>query len=379
MELQRARILLVEDDPDDVWVMRGLLGDRWDGPFELIHVEMLAAGLQHCARGNIDVVLLDLTLPDSNGLETFLMMHAHAGDIPIVVLTGDRNEAVGVKAVQAGAQDYLVKGQVDDHLLVRCVRYAIERARRERAEHELRATSEEFRVAQQIQQRLYPTEPPTLEGFDVAGAIYPAKATAGDHFDYIPLGQRRIGIVVGDVSGHGMGPALLMAETRASLRALVQTYSDPGEILTRTNRVLTTDSEEFHFVTLMFAAIDCRARSLVHAGAGQRGYVLDPSGDATPLDSTSIPLGIDEHLVVPSAKPVALRSGQIIALFTDGVVETESPDRLRFGARHALSVIHSHRQKPARQIVDGLHQSINEFARHRPQVDDITIVIVKVE
>ena len=152
---RRVRILLVEDDPNDVWVMRSLLGDRWDGPYELVHVEMLAPALDLCVHGGIDVLLLDLSLPDSSGLETFLQAYAKAGDIPIVVLTNVNDEPTAIKAVQAGAQDYLVKGQVNDNLLLRSVRYAIERNRRDHAERALLATSEEFRLAQQIQKRLF--------------------------------------------------------------------------------------------------------------------------------------------------------------------------------------------------------------------------------
>ena len=140
--------------------MRNLLGDRWDGPFELTQVELLSAGLERCGEVPFDVILLDLSLPDSQGLETFFAMHAHAGDVPIVVLSGYNDESIAVKAVQAGAQDYLVKGQVNDNLLVRSIRYAIERTRRHQAEEALRDTSEEFRAAKEIQQRLFPAEPP---------------------------------------------------------------------------------------------------------------------------------------------------------------------------------------------------------------------------
>ena len=121
------------------------------------------------------MILLDLTLPDSHGLETFFSMHAHAKGVPIVVLSGYDDEAVAVKAVQAGAQDYLVKGQVNDNVLVRSIRYAIERSRRHRAEEALRDTSEEFRAAQEIQQRLFPAAPPNLPGFDIAGRSIPPR------------------------------------------------------------------------------------------------------------------------------------------------------------------------------------------------------------
>jgi sigma-B regulation protein RsbU (phosphoserine phosphatase) len=379
MKSQRVRILLIEDDPDDVWVMRSLLGDRWDGPFELVQVDLLSAGLARCANDSFDVVLLDLTLPDSRGLETFFAMHAHASDVPIVVLTGYDDEITAMKAVQAGAEDYLVKGQVNDNLLVRSIRYAIERARRHHAEERLRDTSEEFRAAQEIQQRLFPAGAPSLEGFDIAGALYPAKATAGDYYDYISMLDGCMGIVVGDVSGHGMGPALLMSETRACLRTLAQSYFDVGDILTRANRVLAADTGDFHFVTLLMARLDPRTHSLVYASCGQRGYLLGPAQEVTVLDSTSIPLGVQEETVVPAAPPLILQPGQIAAFFTDGVIDAESPGRVRFSAERALQVIRAERDQPARQIVEVVYQEILGFTRHRPQPDDITMVIVKAE
>ena len=374
----RTRILLVEDDPDDVWVMRNLLGDRWNVPFELAQVELLSAAIQRCADEDFDVILLDLSLPDSKGLETFFAMHAQASDVPIVVLTGLSNETSAVKAVQAGAQDYLVKGQINDDVLVRSIRYAIERSRRHQAEEAIRDTSEEFRVAGEIQQRLYPAEAPVFPGFDIAGALFPTKATAGDYFDYIPMLDDCLAIVVGDVSSHGMGPALLMSETRACLRTLVQVHSDVGGILTRANRVLAGDTSDFHFVTLAMARFDPRDRSMVYASAGQRGYLLHPGVDATILDSTSLPLGVRPDTVVPATAPLVLQPGDLVTFFTDGVAEAESPGRVRFGVARALEVIRSEREKPAKQIIEALHREVLGFCRSQPPADDITIVIVRV-
>ena len=375
---RRIRILLVEDDPDDVWVMRNLLGDRWDAPFDLVQVELLSAAIERNGEDPFDVILLDLSLPDSQGLETFFAMHAHAGNVPIVVLSGYNDEQTAIKAVQAGAQDYLVKGQVNDHLLVRSIRYAIERGRRHRAEEQMRDTSEEFRAAQEIQQRLYPSQPPVLAGFDIAGALFPAKATAGDYFDYIPMLDGCLGLVVGDVSSHGMGPALLMSETRACLRTLTQVHSDVGEILTRTNRVLAADTSDFHFVTLAMVQLNPRDRSMVYASAGQRGYLLHAGLEATILDSTSLPLGVRPDTVVPTAAPVVLRPGELLTFFTDGVVEAESPGLVRFGVARALQVIRSERNRPAREIIEILHREVLGFCRSQPPSDDITIVVAKV-
>ena len=374
----QVQILLIEDDPDDVWIIRNLLSDRWDGPCEMVHAETLNVGLQHCRGGGIDVILLDLSLPDSHGLETFLAAYSQVADIPIVVLTGDENELLGITAVQAGAEDYLVKGQMDDRLLVRSVRYAVERSRRHRAERELKNTSEEFRIAGQVQKHLFPNSPPTFDGFDIDGEIMSASATAGDYFDYIPLDDNRLALVLGDVSGHGMGPALLMAETRACLRTLIESHDDPGIILTHANRVLADDAEETRFVTLAMAMLDKQARTLTYASAGQRGYLLRTSGQATILDSTSLPLGIRKDLAVPVATSLSLQPGEIITFFTDGITEADSPGRGRFTAERALDVIQAMCDRPAAQIVKGLFDVLNDFCRNAPRADDMTIVLAKV-
>jgi serine phosphatase RsbU (regulator of sigma subunit) len=375
----RVRILLVEDDVDDVWIIQNLLADRWDGPFELVQVELLSAAIERCAADQFDIILLDLALPDSRGLDTFFAIHAAARRVPIVVLTGWNDEATAIQAVQAGAQDYLVKGQVDDNLLVRSIRYAIERSRRHQAEETLRRTAQEFLAAQEIQQRLFPAQPPRVPGLDIAGALYPAEEAAGDYYDYFPMLGEGTAVVVGDVSGHGMGSALLMAETRACLRTLALVHAEVGEILTRANRLLAADTRDLHFVTVFLARFDSSARLLAYAGAGQRGYLLDPAGRTIVLESTGLPLGVSEEALIPAASPLALERGQVFAFFTDGLTEAESPGHARFGAARAMELIRTERNNSAQGIVEALYDELRGFTRQQPLRDDVTMVIVKVD
>ncbi|MFH7029186.1 MAG: response regulator [Heteroscytonema crispum UTEX LB 1556] len=144
MAEQSIKVLLVEDNPGDVHLLRELLWDVTGEQFQLIPVDRLESALKSLETESFDVMLLDLSLPDSQGLETFITARRQVPSIPIIVLTGTNDETLALRAMQEGAQDYLVKGQVSGDLLVRSMRYAIER---QRAEEALRQSEERFRVA----------------------------------------------------------------------------------------------------------------------------------------------------------------------------------------------------------------------------------------
>ena len=129
MNLDGIRVLLVEDNPGDARLFTELVRDTGAGQWRLVHVDRLSAALDRLSREPFDVMLLDLSLPDADGLDTLIRAHAEAPKIPIVVLTGHDDEALAVRAVRAGAQDYLVKGRMDGDVLVRSIRYASERGR----------------------------------------------------------------------------------------------------------------------------------------------------------------------------------------------------------------------------------------------------------
>lgn len=127
MRINPIQILLVEDNPGDARLIQVMLAETGGRLFELTHADRLSAGLTCLAEEGFDLVLLDLSLPDSQGLDTFVQVKPHAPDLPVVVLTGNVDEELPSQAMRAGAQDYLVKGEIDGNLLVRSIRYAIER------------------------------------------------------------------------------------------------------------------------------------------------------------------------------------------------------------------------------------------------------------
>jgi serine phosphatase RsbU (regulator of sigma subunit) len=217
-----------------------------------------------------------------------------------------------------------------------------------------------------------------MPGYDLAGASFPAEATGGDYFDYFPMSRGRVGVVVADVSGHGLGPALVMSQTRAYLRALLPLDLDVSELVTRLNDFLITDGPEGLFVTLFLAQLDPSDGSFVYASAGHQCFLLGPGDEVQPLEAAGVPLGVLPERV-PSAPPRTLQRGQVVLFLTDGVPETASPEGDLFGIDRTLDVVRENRHQPAGQIVEALYHSARRFAQGTPQQDDITAVVLKVE
>ena len=169
---------------------------------------------------------------------------------------------------------------------------------RKRAEEKIRDNEAQLLAAQKIQAHFFPDRPPSLPGFDVAGAYCPAEFASGDMFDYLPLCDGAMGLVIADVTGHGFAPALLMSSLHAYLRLLTQTKSDVGEILTIANGIIGNEIEDDRFITLLFCRLDPRTRSFEYCNAGHpTGYLLDATGNTKLcLVSTFLPLGIQHDI-----------------------------------------------------------------------------------
>lgn len=237
----------------------------------------------------------------------------------------------------------------------------------------------QMQLARAVQQHLYRMPPPQIEGFDIAGASFPAHATGGDYFDFIQLPRRCIGISIGDVSGHGIGSALLMVELRAFLRAFAWKSSKVAEIFDLLNNALVSDLEPGRFVTLAFCRLHPATGSMTYGSAGHvPGFILHADGSLKQmLDSTGVPLGMFSGRKFECCMESELKPGEILALLTDGVTEAERPDQSDFGIDRAIECIRDHRGESARHIVEALFRRVREFSAGLPQEDDISGVVCK--
>jgi len=250
---------------------------------------------------------------------------------------------------------------------------------RRQAEKALYERERELDLARKIQRGLLPRAMPVVPGFEIGGGSFPAQEVGGDYFDCLPMPDQSLGIAIGDASGNGVAAALLMAATCAYIRALTLTHTEVDRILALVNRRLIEDAADDHFVTLLLARLDPRTRSLVYSSAGHSpGYVLDGQGKVkTVLSSTGMPLGLEPASTFPSAAAITLEPGDLVFLFTDGVVETFSADGTPFGVGRVLDAVRAHRHESPHPIVEGLLHTVRAFSGNT-QFDDRTAVIIKV-
>ena len=378
---KELRILIVEDMPTDVELLEYELR-RAGVAFTSKTVETEEAFLKALDEFVPDLIVSDYSLPAFDGMRALQLAKERAPHVPVIIATAPKNEETAVECMKAGAADYVIKDRLlrIGPALMGALANQWSQEEKERAEKSLRAVEHGFRVAREIQQGLFPKTAPEFAGLDIAGASYPAEATGGDYFDYVPMPDGSVVIVIGDVSGHGFGPALLMADTRAYLRALLQTQEEIGEVLHLIKGLLMSDLGENYFVTLILAKLDPAARTLVYASAGhETAYVLDGSGGVKEAMKSTGPLlsaGVKKDLFL--SHKIQLAPGDLVCLLTDGVLEALSPEGTEFGTERTLETVQANRGRPACEIVEVLHDEIAAFCRHRPQLDDITAVIIKV-
>lgn len=239
-------------------------------------------------------------------------------------------------------------------------------------------------LAEEVQRNLLPRSFPELPGWDIAGTTQYSDATGGDYFDCIGVvdGQiGRCGLVVGDVTGHGVAAALLMTTVRALLRMRTTQPGSLADVFADVNRLLCADvTDTGRFMTLLYLTVDVRGRQLTWVRAGQDPIMrYDPkTGTVTDIaDHGGPPLGIIPETEYVTNYDPGLRPGQVALLATDGLWEARSPDGEMYGKKRVRAALRALADKPATAIVDGLLAELHEFLGGGKAEDDVTLVVIK--
>ena len=244
---------------------------------------------------------------------------------------------------------------------------------------QLQEKETEHRLAGKIQQGLFPKRAPRIHGYDIAGSVFPANNTSGDCFDYVPMLGNSTGIVVGDVCGHGMGPALIMASARAYLRSIARFVPEPQKALQELHNQIQADLAQVGFITMFLARLDPLHHEIRYANAGNwPAYVFDPQGQVLHILRTDgYPIGVSPVLNLQPNEPIALAPGSMAVFLTDGIPEARDSSDQQFGIERLLETIQSHRASPASEIVQQVRAEVQRHIGIAEQTDDQTIVLCK--
>lgn len=372
-----VRVLLVEDSEADAFLVRELLSET-GAPFEVQWVRTLGEARAVDASG-VDVVLLDLGLPDADGLPA---LHALRGAIPgaaVLVLTGLADEDRGVHAVAAGAQDYLVKGQVDGALLARSIRYAVERRRAESELRRLYAAELQAEENARLERGLLPQPQVTDERLKVLSRYRPGgdAVLGGDFFDVVEAADGRLHLLVGDVCGHGPDEAALGVALRIAWRALVLSGLDADRLLPVLEDVLVRErrSEEI-FATLCMAVVDApRTSMLLYLAGHPAPLLLGEQPQQLPDDLAGPPLGVLPG-VAWGRRAVELGERWRLLLFSDGLVEGRAGED-RLGVDGLLELARRCQQyEQTAALADHLITRAREL-HGEPLPDDVAVLAVE--
>jgi len=372
-----SRILIVEDDPA---ILCGLRDNLEFESHQVLTAADGEAGYRLVCEHTPDLVILDLMLPKMSGYDLCRRVRGEGFNGPILMLSARSEEGDRVVGLDLGANDYVSKPFSLRELLAR-VR-ALLRHEREHHLDEARLSGE-LEMATRVQQGLFPRVLPEVPGLDYAGICRPARGVSGDYYDFLALGDGKLGLLLADVSGKGMSAALLGASLHAVVRAnAVSAGNRSGEVLAKANALLFETTTAERFATVFYGVYDPTTRMLAYSNAGHCPPMLvrrDEQGNAIciRLPSLTPPVGMLPDLS-PLQEKVKLTSGDWLLIYSDGISEAATEGGEDFGDNGLLDSLGRLETGTAAEVCEGVVDEVRNHLREQRQPDDITLIAAKV-
>jgi sigma-B regulation protein RsbU (phosphoserine phosphatase) len=378
---QKKTVLLVDDAPDNIQIVNSILKD-------IYKIRIATNGTQALTLAKVtpppDIILLDVLMPDMDGYEVCrqLKLGPETRDIPVIFLTGQIHVDEETRGFDVGAVDYIhkpfspavVKARVQTHLVLRGIR--------EQLAQQLLTIQKELETARQIQLSILPSEIPKIEGLDIAARYVPMTSVAGDFYDFIVVDEKRIGILVADVSGHGMPAALIASMLKIALSAQEAHAADPAQVLLGLNQALCGKFQH-HYVTAAYLFMDMQKRTLTYAGAGHPPLLLSggSSKGVRAVMENGMFLGRFPFATYSSVE-LPLNAGDRALLYTDGIPETTNPAGIEFGSGCLKQFLAAEQSTSADHFAGQLLEELSRWSARRcadELDDDITMVAIQVK
>jgi phosphoserine phosphatase RsbU/P len=375
---EKKLVLVVDDAPANLHAVHCILKNDFK-----IRVATSGAKALELAmvKPQPDLILMDVMMPDMDGYEVCGILKAtpETKDIPVIFLTGKTEADDETKGFEVGAVDYIHKPFSPAVMRARVHTHLGLREAREQLARQLLYINNELEMAREIQLSILPRETPQIDGLEITACYIPMSSVAGDFYDFIRVDKKRLGVLVADVSGHGLPAALIASMLQVALAGQFVHASDPGQVLAGLHQALCGKFQH-NFVTAVYVFVDLETKSMSYAGAGHPPLLLwsDLSQSTSELEENGLPLGLFPDSTY-SVGQVQIKPGDKVVLYTDGIVETESPSHQGFGIDLFKGFLQSNHELRAKQFADSLLDELSNWSENpkgQGQQDDITFLTI---
>lgn len=369
-------ILIVDDTPTNIGVISGALRGSYKTKIATNGPKALSLA---CAEEKPDLILLDVMMPEMDGYEVCMRLKAEPStrEIPVIFLTGQTGAEDETRGFEVGAVDYVhkpfspavVKARVRSHILLR------ESGAQLTAQ--LLALNNELDMARQIQLSILPHTVPQLPGLEIVARFRPMTAVAGDFYDFVQIDDKHLGILIADVSGHGLSSALIASMLQVALTGQAVHASEPAKVLSGLNRALCGKFTH-NFVTAAYVYVDMEKSQMRYAGAGHPPVMQfrRSTGKTNKVLENGLILGMFEAASYETLE-CPLEPGDRHVLYTDGIVEAASPTAELYGEDRFVQFIENNQALNAEQFADLLLDDVAHWSQSagQGQQDDITLLL----
>ena len=288
-----------------------------------------------------------------------------------------KNRIIGLLSLFNKREEFTVEDQRLLSIIAIQSAQVIENARLYEEEQKLKNFEEDLKTAKNIQVSLLPKENPKLPGIDIAGLSLPAREVGGDYYDFIPIDEHHLGIVIADVSGKGTSAALLMANLQATLRGQALMDRSTKETVSKVNFMLTKFMELGKFITLFYGILNIQDRIFTYTNAGHDfPFLLNQDGGLRTLEKGGIILGMFDNSTYEE-ETIQLKPGDLMLLYTDGITEATNKKDQAFESERLLELLKNNQNSSAQDLSQKIVESVISFQEGTSQSDDLTLVLMK--
>jgi len=371
-------LLLVDDDPENIEIVNSILGDKYEIRVAMNGVKALELAKVEPTPG---LILLDVIMPHMDGYEVcrHLKTDSKTRDIPVIFLTGKTDIAHEARGFEVGAVDYIHKPFSPPIVTARVRTHLMLREAHETVALQLATLNSELEMARQVQLAILPREIPDLPSLEIAARYLPMSSVAGDFYDFLVVDDKHLGILIADVSGHGLPSALIASMLQSALAWQCPYASDPGQVLSGLNRAINGKFDRY-FVTAAYLFVDMEKGTVKYAGAAHPPLLLWQTNPGRVIQCVENGLMLGPFANASySAVSLPVKQGDRIVLFTDGIVEAKNSSGSDFGVDRLQQILETKHDLPSGRFADAVLYGLTDWSEQAigsSQSDDITLLAI---